>query len=388
MLSRGVMLSKFFNWFAVIIAVAALAVDLLLIAPAPRYQLWMAAIAITELSLSLCVFASIAFVCTLFTFRNGAHIRRKALFAAIFLSTVCLTAMPNIQALIFGQQRNIPLSFQQYFGGAKVPDTGVLRDVQFAEIDGVHLALDIYGGAQRSQLAPAVIVIHGGAWRGGKKGDFHRSSEWLAHQGFVVFDINYRLATKGTTFPAQLYDVEKAIDWVRAHAEEYGADGSRIALCGRSAGAQLAILAAYRDSKRASSTKGEVRCVVSFYAPTDMEWDYMNPAMFDVIHAQEVIENYLGGSPAEQKATYIAASPTAQASVHAVPTLLLHGERDQIVRFENVQFLTSKLDAAKVPYEVVAFPWANHGFDANPNGWASQISNAETVRFLKRYMAK
>jgi len=382
------MLSNALLFLATLLGFAAIMVDYLLLGPAPNSQFWVAAVAISELSLYASILASLVFVGTSFTLRNGKHVRRKLLFAAIFLITALITVMPTVQALMLAQRRNIPLSFKEYFTGSAVSDIRVLRDVRFTEVDGTPLELDVYSSVKRHGHAPAVIVIHGGSWRTGRKSDVKHSSDWLASLGYVVFDVNYRLAADGARFPVQLHDVEKAIDWVRAQADEYGVDRSRIALLGRSAGAQLAILAAYRDGKRNSLPTDEVRCVVSYYAPTDMEWDYMNPAIPDVIHAVEVLENFLGGAPVEKKTSYMEASPTEQAKIHAVPTLLIHGQRDQIVRFENVQLLTSKLEAAKVPFEVVDLPWANHGFDVNPTGWASQISNAEVAAFLKRYLGK
>jgi acetyl esterase/lipase len=63
-------------------------------------------------------------------------------------------------------------------------------------------------------------------------------------RGFVVFAIDYRHAPQWP-WPAQIEDVRAALGWVREHGGEYGADVSRLALLGRSAGAQLAMVAAY-----------------------------------------------------------------------------------------------------------------------------------------------
>jgi acetyl esterase/lipase len=279
----------------------------------------------------------------------------------------------------------------------------VQRDVEFATPDGRTLRLDVYqpplptrrepqtDGPTRP-LSPAVIVIHGGSWSGGEKSDFESYNRWLAAGGRVVFDVEYRLADGAQHFPAQIMDIKCAIAWVKNHAAQYHVDPGRLALLGRSAGGQLALLAAYTandatlrpDSCDAQDTS--VRAVISFYGPTDLAWDYTHPGRPDVIDTQRVLDNYLGGSPASAPQAYAAASPIEHVSAQSPPTLFLHGGHDQLVRPENVERIMPKLAAAGVPFTYVYLPWANHGFDYNFNGWSSQIAQAEIVKFLDSHL--
>ncbi|MEY4269567.1 MAG: hypothetical protein RLZZ58_783, partial [Pseudomonadota bacterium] len=104
----------------------------------------------------------------------------------------------------------------------------------------VRHRLDLYaepGGARR----PVLVFVHGGGFLKGDKGG---GTAWsnaavgrmAAARGWLGVVINYRLAPDDM-WPAGAEDVAAVVDWVRAHADEYGADPARIILCGTSAGA-------------------------------------------------------------------------------------------------------------------------------------------------------
>ena len=390
-----------------LIAAPCALLALLIILPAPSYYLWMAAIGISEWSVWLLLAGLISLACggsALFSGRTGA-----SAWAGITLGlvTVVCASVPVVGAHRVAAHRGVSLSWSRYFLGAGQADApgvvDVQRDVEFATPDGRPLRLDVYQppfptrrepqtDGSTGPLSPAVIVIHGGSWSGGAKSDFESYDRWLAAGGRVVFDVEYRLANGAQRFPAQVMDIKCAIAWVKSHAAQYGVDPGRLALLGRSAGGQLALLAAYTandptlqpDSCDAQDTS--VRAVISFYGPTDLAWDYTHPGRPDVIDTTRVLENYLGGSPAAAPQAYAAASPIEHVSAQSPPTLFLHGGHDQLVRPENVERIMPKLAATGVPFTYVYLPWANHGFDYNFNGWSSQIAQAEMVKFLDSHL--
>ncbi len=126
------------------------------------------------------------------------------------------------------------------------PDAGrVVTTPNIAYIeDGLDWhTLDLHSpGAPGGQL-PAVIYIHGGGWSSADKKQFRPFCQALAAGGYGVFNVNYRLAPD-YAHPAQIRDVLAALAWVKDHAAEYGVDSAKIFLCGDSAGAHLAALAA------------------------------------------------------------------------------------------------------------------------------------------------
>jgi acetyl esterase/lipase len=187
----------------------------------------------------------------------------------------------------------------------------------------------------------------------------------LAHQGYAVAAIAYRFAPVHR-FPAQSLDVRSAISLLRLRADELGFDPNAIALLGRSAGGQLALLAAYTQSD--SAIKG----VISFYGPTDLVWGYEHPAARLVIDSRGTLTDFIGGTP-DKNLEYRQASPLNYVR-NAPPTLLIHGTRDELVNVRNSRRLASALTRAGKPVTFLELPWATHGCDYFLNGPCGQIS--------------
>ena len=93
----------------------------------------------------------------------------------------------------------------------------------------------------------------------------------------------------------------------------------------------------------------------------------------------------VGGNPhadQEIRDRYTLASPTSNVRPSTPPTLIIHGGHDQLVRPENLHFLDKSLTNANVPHETLLFPYAQHGFDYNINGWGSQVTEKVMLTFL------
>lgn len=129
-------------------------------------------------------------------------------------------------------------------GGNRLP-VEVRRGVAYTGSGLPAHTLDIFiprprpGQAQTHGRRPAVLYLHGGAFVA-----FSKDTHWpigmlLAAQGYLVFNVNYRLAP-AHPFPAALEDVCAAFGWVVEHLADYGGDPARLALAGESAGANLA----------------------------------------------------------------------------------------------------------------------------------------------------
>ncbi len=114
-----------------------------------------------------------------------------------------------------------------------------LRGVPYLDDEHPSHTLDIYRPVAPAGPLPALLYIHGGA--------FHilsKDTHWLmalafARRGFVVFNVDYRLAPTHR-FPAAIEDVCHAARWVVEHAARYGADAERLVITGESAGGNLA----------------------------------------------------------------------------------------------------------------------------------------------------
>ncbi len=121
-------------------------------------------------------------------------------------------------------------------------DVDVLHDLPYGDASHPARVLDVYrprGGANpRTGLRPALLYVHGGGFR-----ILSKDTHWVmalayARRGYVVFNVDYRLAPTHR-FPAAVEDVCAAYAWVVANAATYGADPSQLVLAGESAGANL-----------------------------------------------------------------------------------------------------------------------------------------------------
>ena len=272
------------------------------------------------------------------------------------------------------QMREHPLSAGDLFGGIALGNARVTRAITFGTVDGTQLRADVYRPLQSGSY-PVVVQIYGGAWQRGNPDDNANFAHWLAARGYVVFALDYRHAPHAH-WPAQLDDIRLGLAWIRDHAAQYDADTSRVALIGRSAGAQLALVAAY------TSGPMRVRAVVSYYGPVDLVDAYQHPPHPDPLKIREVEETFLGGPPDGMLDAYRAASPISYATRPQPPSLLVIGSRDHIVEARYGRRLRDRLVASGTTAVLLEIPWADHAFDEVFNGPSSQLALYHTERFL------
>lgn len=282
-------------------------------------------------------------------------------------------------ALVHNQQkflRPAPFVWRDAFFGIPTPASKVryTADIKFAGADGAMLAFDLYRPAQVG-VYPAVVIIHGGAWRGGSPTDNAAFNRYLAAQGYVVWAISYRFAPQ-YLFPTQLLDVQAALNFMQQHARDYETDLNRVAVMGRSAGAQLAMLAAYRPDAP------PIRAVVNYYGPVDLAAGYANPPVPDPINTRAVLVDFLGGTPTQVPAQYQDASPIRWVTRSLPPSLLIYGGKDHIVEPKYGRALQQRLEEAGSQSILIEIPWAEHAFDAVFNGVSNQLALYYTERFL------
>jgi len=382
--------------------VAAFATVWIVVRP-PLYGLWIVAIIGSEWSLWWGVLGLVGAVLGLGALRASEGRRRAVAGAAIVLglTATALAPLPCFQTLPVARANHAPLSPGRYlFGGLDGPTTATLAPVETVPFvtteDGQTLRLDVYRPAEPSRpmgIGPrraALIVVHGGSWSAGDKSDFAHWDRWLAGQGYIVFDVQYRVRPQ-PNWRTATGDVKCAVGWVRRNAARYGVDPARVALLGRSAGAHLALLAAYTPNDLAfpptcSAPDPRVRAVVALYGPTDLTWGYRNRANPLVLDTSAVLRRFLGGTPKTALDAYRLASPLTHVGPDTPPTLLFHGQREALVSPRHTEFLAERLQAAGVPHQAVYLPYAHHGFDYHLDGWGSQVVRPVLLRFLREHL--
>ena len=118
------------------------------------------------------------------------------------------------------------------------------RDVAYLK-PGRAEKLDLYLPPERpaGMRFPAVVILHGGGWRGGDKGANREINigTTLARAGYVCASVNYHLADHAP-WPRNLHDCKNAVRFLRAKAGEYAVDPERMGVIGGSAGGHLALM--------------------------------------------------------------------------------------------------------------------------------------------------
>src|SRR5262249_42015732 len=149
------------------------------------------------------------------------------------------------------------------------------KDLVYGNGGGIDLMLNLAMPKSGEGPFPAIVCIHGGAWKAGKRQDLDRTVETLAGRGYVAATVSYRL-TSTAPFPAQIKDCKAAVRWLPANGPKYKINRDRIAAIGFSAGAHLACLLGTTDKQDGFEGSGgnpeessRVQAVVSFFGPTD-----------------------------------------------------------------------------------------------------------------------
>jgi len=359
--------------------------------PTPRAKaFWAVHLVTSELSLWLVIPAVVGLILT-FLRPTGPRgwirhaCRATAAVAAMAALVPLLLAWPTARAT------DTQLSLRDYlFGGFNYsPTPDAARTVAYEVVDGDSLPLEAWKPATSSaRPAPAVIWLHGGGFVSGREGRLPDWDRWLAQQGYAAFDVQYRLSPPARWNEA-VGDVKCAIGWIRSHATQLGVDPNRMVAVGESAGGTLALEAAYTPHSAllpasCPASDATLSAVVGFYPLTDLTQGWKENVLAG--DGRKWLQEYTDATPSSNGERYRLASPVDQVSGSSPPTLLLQGGHDTMLSPRSqADALAARLKALAVPYRVVTIPGADHGFDFQWGGWATQISRNVLGQFLRRY---
>ena len=266
----------------------------------------------------------------------------------------------------------------------------VVRDVRYGP-ESRKQSLDVVIPESRPPL-PVIVYIHGGAFHVMDKRSYSSLSRYFASRGYVVFNINYRMAPR-YRFPVGLQDVAMAVKWAHDNARRYGGDSSRLFLAGDSAGAYFSSMyAAAVDSPSLMSSlaieegipREHLKGLLLFYGAYDMET--VLDTGFPMIGF--VSKGFFGDDPQVYQARAEIASPQRHITKSFPPSYITSGARDSL-HPESVEF-DRVLTEAGVPHRVrffarkehpFAYTW--HGFVSVPYFKCSRIARKEACEFLE-----
>jgi acetyl esterase/lipase len=276
--------------------------------------------------------------------------------AAIFCPAVDSLAQP-VPSAVPGAAEVVPASSP--YGEARV-----IRNIPYVTHPTPRQNFDLY--LPRNPAGPPVpfiLWIHGGAWMMGiKEWD---NVKYLVRHGYAIASIDYRISPEAR-FPAQIQDCNAALNFIVAHAADYGVDPKRIVVGGGSAGGHLALLLGLARQEREFGADAAVRplAILDFFGPADLR------KMMDdlkLIHSDKGMELFqdagtkLMGTPVEQASDQAKiASPITYVGATSPPVLILHGGKDELVPVAQSRRLQAALEGAGVTNQFIIVDAAGH----------------------------
>jgi len=233
---------------------------------------------------------------------------------------------------------------------AQVP-VSVEKDVIFSRTNGSAVLADIAYPVEGTDR-PAIIYVHGGRWRAGER-DYREAlqvAQW-AGMGYFAMTIDYRLVG-ATPAPAAYQDVQTAVRWVHANAEQYGIDADRVYLIGDSSGGHLVALAAtlgegpYERIGGWEDARSDIRAAISVAGPYELNtlsWGNLwTPLEGDVVDARRT------------------ASPIHNLGPGTRPLLVIHSDDDRSVPIQQAVDFVAALENAGIQHRFVHYADRGH----------------------------
>lgn len=263
------------------------------------------------------------------------------------LGSVAAIAIIGAITLYLAVSNNGPAvlnSLDRLAGGTR--DAKLIANISTGEHE--QQKLIVWGPEQRDPAAaplPVLLFTHGGSWRSGNPVDYGFIARAFVKEGFIVVLSGYRLGEDGK-YPAMLDDTADAVAWVHDEIAAYGGDPDKIVLAGHSAGAYNVVMIALEEQRlgRRGLNTRDIFGVVGLSGPYD----------FLPLDSDSTIASFGHVETPEQT------QPIAHFRADAPPMLLIHGEKDTLVRPRNTRQLAAGIEQAGGRVQTVFYPEMEH----------------------------
>lgn len=253
------------------------------------------------------------------------------------------------------------LGFTQAARGNDAATYSVQPDVVYGHKDGMALTMDVFEPKENAKGIGVLFMVSGGwvsTW--GPPENTAVLLQPLLKSGYTVIAVRHGSSPR-YIIPEIAGDVRLALKYVYDHAGDWKIDRERLGVFGFSAGGHLSLLlgtrpdAALPNGQQHSSP--HVAAVVAVFPPTDLA-PYVDPA-------NPLRERFPALKFEPERAADF--SPLAQVSKDDAPTLLVHGDQDDLVPLWHSEKIVAAFQEAEVPHKLIVIPGAGHGFDAEGN---------------------
>lgn len=218
--------------------------------------------------------------------------------------------------------------------------------------------LDLYLPKTVTQKTPVIIMLHGGAWMMGGNEYTAKTACDLRDRGFVVANVDYRYVNDSVHCKDLLIDIDNAVTFMKKASTTHHFKRAGYHMSGISAGAHLALLYGYKH-------KENIKSIAVLCAPTRLD----DPSEIEFVKNLGLLHNielladakYIPGKELDKKFTEV--SPYA--NIELIPTLLFHGDKDQLVPYRVAPFMLHMLQGSKVQSQLITMEGKNHDCGMN-----------------------
>ncbi|MDG2222265.1 MAG: alpha/beta hydrolase [Rubripirellula sp.] len=259
---------------------------------------------------------------------------------------------------------------ETWFGEGQVPEIAkVDHDTVYGMYSGLALLMDVY--YPQTPNGYGIVQVSGSGFTRQLRYDARQlkhsphvpnEAQALLSAGYTIFALNHRAAPR-FRYPDQVADVQRAVRFIRHHADRYGIDEKMIGAIGGSSGGYLVSMLGVLDGDEnrmdedpINLESGKVQCVIAAEAPSDfLEWDgegHFLGVRYKERTQPNTIENKLA----------VEASPVTHVSPDDAPILLVHGDADEDVPFRLSELFFKRLTDASVSSRFIRVPGGQHAF--------------------------
>jgi acetyl esterase/lipase len=237
--------------------------------------------------------------------------------------------------------------------------------------------LDLFLPAKFDAKTPFIVMLHGGAWMMGGNEYTDKTARDLRDRGFVVANVDYRYINDSVHGTDLLTDIDHAINYLQTQAaKKYSFSTSGYHMAGISAGAHLALLYGY-------TTKKDIKSISALCAPSVLDDAKGLEAItkLNLIHNIELLANakFTRGKPDKK---FSEVSPASQ--VANIPTLLFHGDKDEVVDYQSSVILYDRLQKKKVASKFITMEGKGHDCGMNQPDSEKQVLD-EITNWVTKY---
>lgn len=253
-----------------------------------------------------------------------------------------------------------------------------IPDVVFSTATGTELKMQIlcpWEAEQKARRFPLIVFLQGSGWTFPDVDYELPQLAAYARAGYVVATITHRNSQDGHPAPAFLQDAKTAIRFLRANAAEYAIDPERVCFFGTSSGGNTSMLVAmtgddprYQTQEYAGFSDA-VQLAVECFGPADLE-----PLARERGDDDAMAPIAGNGTPEERMALLRSISPlhVFQEKQSCAPLLMIHGDADDIVPYEDGVAMYRALCGAGMDAEMICVDGAPH----EGSFWSQELHEA------------